>query len=676
MLGTIDDFTIARADELFSNAYWRQDKQALYYALGLGPVPVLPDQKSQRVLCVIQDKWYYCEIMVEYFVLIQSVFTNLGRMREGRTIAGEFLKEFANHSFDPIAFCAGLDLMKVHTLVLLHGNGDSIRVKSLKKIIRENKFGWMTIPWFVLLKQTILDTDYSVDVVCAIRQLSEYLGRTRFSSTFNQLKKRAVSEYTSYEEKLLSYEYSDHLVNALKFHISQMLPKELWDAEMKDFLPSNSGGAPQGATREIGRHIWYKYTHMSVDSRLVRVLPGEPRTLFPFPDSLKKLNRVCELCAVPKTATSIRWISKEPPALSYTQHGVQRALVKVLRKTVKNHLDFSDSDRSGRLARRGSLFGDYATIDLSSASDSITWKLVSRIFPSHVRKLLWATRSDYVVLPKVEGVQQTMRMAKFAPMGSATCFPVESVVFLACCLVALDFYNDSTSSIRKTRCLVYGDDMVVEEWLVPYLMKVLEQCHFDCNTSKSFTGQCLNNFREACGEEAYNGFSIKPLRISRNRYQASTLNPGASLSGLIDRYNASVEYFIELSTLYRRRLEQTVYNGRPALYQIGWGGTRLKTTSSPFNRNRFWNADLQRWFVPTLVVKPVMELISEDDNAALARVGLTQSQVEQINLFEALRKQRVCDEIDPWLSEKQNEHNVQWASIIKPALSPEFPWGI
>ena len=676
MLDTIEDFTIARADELFSNVYWKRDKQALYYAFGLGPEPVLPTLKSKEVLQVLQDKWYYCEVMVEYYVLIQSVFTNLGRMREGRTIAGEFLKEFANHSFDPIAFCNSLDLMKNQTLVLLHNDGDSIRIKALKSKIRELKHGWITVPWFVLVKQAILSTDYCTSAICAIRQLSEYLGRTRFSSTFNQLKDRAVSEYISYERKLKTYEYSDHLVSALSYHISQMLPKELWEKEMDNFVPSNSGGAPCGASREVGRHIWYKYTHMSADSRLIRALPGEPRTLFPFPNELTKLKRSCELCAVPKTATSIRWISKEPPVLSYMQHGVQRALVNVLRKTVLNHLNFSDSDRSGKLALEGSIDGSYATIDLSSASDSITWKLVSRIFPSYVRKLLWATRSDQVILPKKGRVQLTINMSKFAPMGSATCFPVESVVFLACCKVALDLYRDSTSTIRKTRCLVYGDDMVVEEWLVPYLMKVLEQCHFECNISKSFTGRHLNNFREACGEEAHNGFSIKPLRVSRNRYQVSTLNPGASLSGLIDRYNATVDYFIELSRLYLQRLRHTTYDSKPVLHQIGWGASRLRATSSPFNRNRLWNADHQRWYVPTLVVKPVMDNISSDDKAAMERVGLTPSQVEQINLFEAMRKCSTDDEIDPWLSEKQNEHDVQYDSEILRSLSPELTWGI
>lgn len=676
MLATIEDLTIARADELFSNKYWIKDKAAIYYAFGLGPKPLVPDIANKEVLNVLLDKWYYLEVMSEYYVLIQSVFTNMGRMHEGRTIAGAWLKELASHSFDPIAFSACIDFMKSYTLELLHDVSPNVRTKTVKKFTRSLKHRWIINPWLVLFVQAVNRGDSSVTEVHAIRQLSEYLGRTLFTSTFNQLKKSAVYDYISYERELQTYEYSDEVVHELASKISLLLPENLWIEEMQDCVPSNSGGAPSGASRTDGAHIWYKYTHMHVDARLFRGFPGEPRTLFPLAKFTKRLVRSCELCAVPKTATSIRWISKEPPVLSYLQHAVQRALVNVLSKTSRKHLDFSDADRSGKLALKGSLFGDYATIDLSNASDSVTWKLVSRIFPPYVRKLLWATRSDSVVLPTTEGCPKTIKLAKFAPMGSAVCFPVESIVFLACILVAEDHYNQNRNGKRKTKSIVYGDDMVVEEWLVPDVFDVLETCHFRINKTKSFTGQRLNNFREACGEEAYNGFSIKPIRVSRNRYQASTLNPGAALSGLVSRYNNSVCFFVELAQLFIRRLRNECFENVPVLHQIGWGGTRLTTCSAPFNRNRVWDSDLQRWYVPTLAVKPVKSKINQMTDSELAEFGLSVQDYEDILYFEGLRKMAAQCTPDPWILEKQSEYEIQIDSIICRSLSPEIPWGI
>lgn len=660
---------IDRVDELFSRSYWSRDKRAIHYAFGLGPMPEIPSGYSKISLSVLLDRWYYLEVIAEYHVLILDVFTNCGRIGEARTIAGDFLKQVANHAFDPILFCRGIALMKDYTLRVLHGDFD-VRLKPLSSIIKQEDV-WFIRPWFTLLKQIIVKQDQDVLEVCALRQLAEYLGRAKFESTFNQLSKSAEDKYVESERKFSEFEYSEDLARELFHEISEILPEDLWEIEMTDFVPSNSGGAPAGATREEGGNMWYKYSHMAADSRLFRGLPGEPKSLFPLPHRLTKLVRMCELCAVPKTANSIRWISKEPPVLSYLQHGVQRAMVRVLKSTVRKHLDFSDSARSGRMAVEGSLFGEYATIDLSEASDSITWKLVSMIFPRYVRTLLWSTRSDWVKLPS----KRVIRMSKFAPMGSATCFPVESVVFLACVRVALRRYN-STHSIRKSKFLVYGDDLVVEAFLVPDLLKVLEECHFKVNNDKSFADQQLNNFREACGEEAYNGRSIKPLRVSRNRYSAVQENPGAAISSLIDRCNSTIEIFDELHDLFLRRCKQTLYEGKPLLHWLAWGDAGLSTVSLPFNRNRIWNIHLWRFKIRTLAITPLDEKMKPSHEYS-KKWGLSQIDIDEIEFFDRLKNLSIVEsEVDPWLAEKLNAYRLRIGSTITPILSFETTWGL
>lgn len=660
---------IDRVDELFSSSYWRRDKRAILFAFGLGPMPEVPKGYSKVALSVLLDRWYYLEIIAEYHVLILDVFTNCGRINEGRTIAGDFLKQIASHAFDPNLFCRGIALMKDYTLRVLHGDLD-LRLKPLSSIIK-NEDIWFIRPWFTLLKQIIVKQDHDTEEVCALRQLSEYLGRAKFVSTFNQLCESAEKKYIESEKRFSKFEYSADLVRELSLEILEILPEDLWAKEMAQFVPSNSGGAPAGATRTEGGNMWYKYSHMAADGRLFRGIPGEPRTLFPLPHRMTKLIRTCELCAVPKTANSIRWISKEPPSLSYMQHGVQRAMVRVLKSTVRKYLDFSDSARSGELAVEGSLFGNYATIDLSEASDSITWKLVSLIFPQYVRTLLWSTRSDRVLLPSGE----TIQLAKFAPMGSATCFPVESVVFLACVRVALKRYN-SSHSIRKTKCLVYGDDLVVEAFLVPDLMMVLDECHFTINNDKSFTDQQLNNFREACGEEAYNGKSIKPLRVSRNRYAAVQENPGAMISSLIDRCNSTINLFPELHGLFLGRCKQTLHDGRPLMHWLAWGDAGLNTVSRPFNKNKMWSINLWRFKVRTLAIEPIDENLMPSSDYSVSW-GLSQTDIDTIKYFDGLRNLQVDEpEVDPWLAEKLTAYRLRIGSKVTPMLSFETTWGL
>jgi hypothetical protein len=266
-------------------------------------------------------------------------------------------------------------------------------------------------------------------------------------------------------------------------------------------------------------------------------------------------------------------------------------------------------------------------------------------------------------------------MSKFAPMGSATCFPVESVVFLACVRVALKRYN-STHSIRKSKFLVYGDDLVVEAFLVPDLLKVLEECHFNVNNDKSFTDQQLNNFREACGEEAYNGRSIKPLRVSRNRYSAVQENPGAAISSLIDRCNSTIENFEELHGLFLRRCKQTLYEGKPLLHWLAWGDAGLNTVSLPFNNNRIWNIHLWRFKVRTLAISPIDEQMRPAHKYS-EKWGLSQIDIDEIEFFDRLKNLYIDEsEVDPWLAEKLNAYRLRIGSTITPILSFETTWGL
>jgi hypothetical protein len=131
---------------------------------------------------------------------------------------------------------------------------------------------------------------------------------------------------------------------------------------------------------------------------------------------------------VPKDSRGPRVISCEPVTLQYLQQGIMMQMVLCIEDSplTKGRVNFTDQTVNRRYAYYGSLGGNWATLDMKDASDRVSTALVERLFAkTHVLPLLLATRSQETLLP--DGT--TVRLRKFAPMGSAVCFPVEALVF-------------------------------------------------------------------------------------------------------------------------------------------------------------------------------------------------------------------------------------------------------
>jgi hypothetical protein len=170
------------------------------------------------------------------------------------------------------------------------------------------------------------------------------------------------------------------------------------------------------------------------------------------------------------------------------------------------------------LAEVGSLTGEWATLDLSSASDRLSNEVVKLVFHRHEAFLEKLFRFRSV---EVRASQKPARsLTKFAGMGNATTFPVQSVVFamisIASILHKLGKPPTHRNVLHASRMVqVYGDDIVVpthhhsqvEEWLECFGMRV--------NRHKSF---CEGNFRESCGLDAFNGIEITPLYLKFDPY--------------------------------------------------------------------------------------------------------------------------------------------------------------
>lgn len=211
---------------------------------------------------------------------------------------------------------------------------------------------------------------------------------------------------------------------------------------------------------------------------------------------------------VPKNAKTHRSIIKEGSLNTMIQLAIGDHMT---RRLALHGINLKDQTPNQRLARQGSIDGSYATLDLSSASDTVAKQLVFMLLPYDWAFLLDISRSSTVLL---EGTP--VKLEKFSSMGNGFTFPLETLIFWAL-----------TSSCSATDfASVYGDDIVVRTEDVALCTRVLEASGFSLNREKSFwTGP----FRESCGVDYLRGIDIRPY------YQKNLISP-RELFGLHNFY--------------------------------------------------------------------------------------------------------------------------------------------
>jgi hypothetical protein len=184
----------------------------------------------------------------------------------------------------------------------------------------------------------------------------------------------------------------------------------------------------------------------------------------------------------------------------------------------RSFIDFQDQTPNQRLALKGSIDGSLATLDLSEASDRVSNRLVRELFKRHphLGEAVDSCRSRKADVPG-HGVR---RLAKFASMGSALCFPMEAIVFLTIIFLGIERkLSEQKGSVHVlTRrdlkrfvgsVRVYGDDIIVPAEFAVSVASELEAFGLKVNRDKSFwTGR----FRESCGKEYYSGFDVSIVR--------------------------------------------------------------------------------------------------------------------------------------------------------------------
>jgi len=286
----------------------------------------------------------------------------------------------------------------------------------------------------------------------------------------------------------------------------------------RDIIPRNGPG--KLATGEMGDDKWQTTT---IVNQIHRKFPywkfnyHSPGMLVDLKDEYARLPRVesqrSQVKLVPKDSRGPRIITMEPHGYMWIQQGLGSKMARHLERRsalTRGHINFTDQTVNQSIALNSSLSGEWATLDLKDASDLLSDQLVKLIFrlKPEICESLFAVRTAETVLP--DG--QVIRLKKFAGMGSAICFPVESFCFWAICVSALTLELGINLYEASRFVYVYGDDIICPTELAETVIVALESVGLKVNTSKSYYS---GTFRESCGVDAYLGKDVTPIRFKK-----------------------------------------------------------------------------------------------------------------------------------------------------------------
>jgi hypothetical protein len=199
---------------------------------------------------------------------------------------------------------------------------------------------------------------------------------------------------------------------------------------------------------------------------------------------------------VPKDWDKDRCIDMQPTANGYLQQGVGQ----YIRHRLKSKGIDLNSQEENQLGAFYAFYADLATVDLQSASDSVTKELVSLLVPSDWCQYLFSLRTRYTEFGRGGTKVET---EKFSAMGNAFTFELETLIFWAISLACSEL-----EGVKDSLVLVYGDDIVIHRNVYDRLISALTYLGFRVNEGKSFRS---GPFFESCGRHYFLGNDVTPI---------------------------------------------------------------------------------------------------------------------------------------------------------------------
>lgn len=340
---------------------------------------------------------------------------------------------------------------------------------------------------------------------------------------FLQFDGKLISEPTKEQEDVAVRGFEDRMRNLRDLRIPTSHPvlliaQRLLGAVLSrcDLTDINPGHGPGSVAEHLTREERWIFSSWPLKAK--RSYPfytyacssslGSQFACWPYEELSEMSTRIC---LVPKDFRGPRLISAEPAVNQFLQQGQMKSLMQYMSKHRLLSRSIKLNDQTFNQERARLAFSEnLATLDLSDASDNLgvplVWFLLAKV--PKLRRQLMATRSDFAVFK-----QKKIRIAAFAPMGSAVCFPVETLVFWALSMASVKLVrpHEGWTRVADNVC-VFGDDIIIPNGAeLQTLIGTLESVGCKPNMSKT----CWQTpFRESCGTEWYAG---SPVSIIRNR---------------------------------------------------------------------------------------------------------------------------------------------------------------
>lgn len=197
---------------------------------------------------------------------------------------------------------------------------------------------------------------------------------------------------------------------------------------------------------------------------------------------------------VPKDAEKHRGICVESSVNVALQLNVGSIIRQRLRRL---GIDLNEGQHHHReMAQWASLSGDFATIDLSNASDTLCYNLVKLVLPDGWFQLLESLRAPLTRVGK-----SWYKLEKFSSMGNGFTFELETLIFATLCRTVIKSEGRDPSTV-----MVYGDDMIVPTGHYRSIVAALRLFGFQPNVRKSYA---VGLFRESCGGDFHSGVPVR-----------------------------------------------------------------------------------------------------------------------------------------------------------------------
>jgi hypothetical protein len=168
--------------------------------------------------------------------------------------------------------------------------------------------------------------------------------------------------------------------------------------------------------------------------------------------------------------------------------------------SIRYGLNLNTQERNQELARYASITDELATVDFSSASDTISYELVRELLPPDWFHLLCIFRSDVGSYG-----EDRFHWQKFSSMGNVFTFELETLIFHALALVVT-----REAGLNEYWVNTFGDDVILPGIVAQPYLDLCTLLGFTANTEKTFVS---GHFRESCGSYWYDGLDIKPIHL-------------------------------------------------------------------------------------------------------------------------------------------------------------------